>query len=324
LDRPLGPSPHKSAKPAKIWEAKMKGGLSLLASLLALVLASSAHATVVNLDEFAVTLNGAQIFDDTFNSNTTFAGGTGTRFNSGVNFPDGSAAQYFVRGTITTTTANNGQATLNTAQGIQISLPDPFIPLTSNVQAFLQTQSNSATHLTPTSNFAVKGLFDFTVPAVNNGTYAIALTSQTVGTPGNELEARVRETASGPILQLAWLDLKDSLFTQIAAIPITAADMSNTQLELTMAQALGGPVTVSYAFGSGNTLATFLPVITGTLGTTDASTPVYSTNQFVLPGFLAFDPVASVPEASTWLMMLIGFAGLGFAFRQSRRKVSFA
>jgi len=33
---------------------------------------------------------------------------------------------------------------------------------------------------------------------------------------------------------------------------------------------------------------------------------------------------SSVPEPSTWAMMLIGFAGLGFAFRQSRRKVSFA
>jgi hypothetical protein len=31
-----------------------------------------------------------------------------------------------------------------------------------------------------------------------------------------------------------------------------------------------------------------------------------------------------VPEPSTWAMMLLGFAGLGFAFRQSRRKVSFA
>jgi hypothetical protein len=33
---------------------------------------------------------------------------------------------------------------------------------------------------------------------------------------------------------------------------------------------------------------------------------------------------AGVPEPSTWAMMLIGFAGLGFAFRHSRRKVSFA
>jgi PEP-CTERM motif len=35
-------------------------------------------------------------------------------------------------------------------------------------------------------------------------------------------------------------------------------------------------------------------------------------------------PTAVVPEPSTWAMMLLGFAGLGFAFRQSRRKVSFA
>jgi hypothetical protein len=30
--------------------------------------------------------------------------------------------------------------------------------------------------------------------------------------------------------------------------------------------------------------------------------------------------LGAVPEPSTWAMMLIGFAGLGFAFRQSRRK----
>jgi hypothetical protein len=33
---------------------------------------------------------------------------------------------------------------------------------------------------------------------------------------------------------------------------------------------------------------------------------------------------SAVPEPGTWAMMLLGFAGLGFAFRQSRRKVSFA
>jgi hypothetical protein len=34
--------------------------------------------------------------------------------------------------------------------------------------------------------------------------------------------------------------------------------------------------------------------------------------------------LAAVPEPATWAMMLIGFAGLGFAFRQSRRRMSFA
>jgi hypothetical protein len=33
---------------------------------------------------------------------------------------------------------------------------------------------------------------------------------------------------------------------------------------------------------------------------------------------------SAVPEPATWGMMLLGFAGLGFAFRQSRRKASFA
>jgi PEP-CTERM motif len=39
---------------------------------------------------------------------------------------------------------------------------------------------------------------------------------------------------------------------------------------------------------------------------------------------LTFAAAGGVPEPSTWAMMLIGFAGLGFAFRQSRRKESFA
>ena len=47
-------------------------------------------------------------------------------------------------------------------------------------------------------------------------------------------------------------------------------------------------------------------------------------------GFTSFDQPrisaisAAIPEPATWGMMLLGFAGLGFAFRQSRRKVSFA
>jgi hypothetical protein len=37
-----------------------------------------------------------------------------------------------------------------------------------------------------------------------------------------------------------------------------------------------------------------------------------------------FDIATGVPEPATWGMMLLGFVGLGFAFRQSRRKVWFA
>jgi PEP-CTERM motif len=42
-----------------------------------------------------------------------------------------------------------------------------------------------------------------------------------------------------------------------------------------------------------------------------------------LQGTVTYDytpTVAAIPEPSTWAMVLIGFAGLGFAFRQSRRR----
>ena len=38
---------------------------------------------------------------------------------------------------------------------------------------------------------------------------------------------------------------------------------------------------------------------------------------------LANFSVTAVPEPATWAMLLLGFAGLGFALRHSRRKVSF-
>ena len=40
-------------------------------------------------------------------------------------------------------------------------------------------------------------------------------------------------------------------------------------------------------------------------------------------GFIS-PAISAVPEPSTWAMMLLGVAGLGFAFRQSRRKMSMA
>jgi hypothetical protein len=71
------------------------------------------------------------------------------------------------------------------------------------------------------------------------------------------------------------------------------------------------------------------------IGTGTTNPPVLSFGDVVpgdsfvidpLTGTLTFDftPNAAVPEPSTWAMMLLGFAGLGFAFRQSRRKMLLA
>jgi hypothetical protein len=52
--------------------------------------------------------------------------------------------------------------------------------------------------------------------------------------------------------------------------------------------------------------------------TFDASTPQLSNIQFFSSA------VSSVPEPSTWALMLLGFVGLGYAFRQRRRSVGYA
>jgi PEP-CTERM motif len=65
-------------------------------------------------------------------------------------------------------------------------------------------------------------------------------------------------------------------------------------------------------------LSTFSRLSTNGLPDTEgngADVLVYAQASAVQPG---------VPEPSTWAMMLLGFAGLGFALRQSRRKASFA
>jgi PEP-CTERM motif len=90
------------------------------------------------------------------------------------------------------------------------------------------------------------------------------------------------------------------------------------------------------AFGTGTQLAT-----TTCLGATNNCAPATilanvsglttfsETEKFVITftggaGISANSQIATVPEPATWGMLLLGFAGLAFAFRRSRRKVSFA
>ena len=44
----------------------------------------------------------------------------------------------------------------------------------------------------------------------------------------------------------------------------------------------------------------------------------------LVPTTVTVSVPGTVPEPSTWALLLLGFAGLGFAFGQSRRKMSFA
>jgi hypothetical protein len=123
---------------------------------------------------------------------------------------------------------------------------------------------------------------------------------------------RVRETKTGPILQFAYVDKVNNVFTAIDQVAITPAELADPQVELALSLNTAGSdaVTAWYAFGSGNTLAGFTGSLTA-FGSTDRSTNMFSTKDFALAGFQAFTP-AAIPEPSTWAMMLFGVAGLGF------------
>jgi hypothetical protein len=69
----------------------------------------------------------------------------------------------------------------------------------------------------------------------------------------------------------------------------------------------------------------FTPVVPGTYTWNVMYVPISDTNNMQVSAMAESVTVgSSVPEPSTWAMMLLGFAGLGFAFKQSRRKVAMA
>lgn len=287
----------------------------------------TAAATSTPMDEFSVTLSGSPLFDDSFNQNTTLNGGTGSSVPSGVNFTGGGPANYFVHGTIPESTANNGQALLNTANGIRVSQPDPFFPVISEVNAFLETgTSSTAAHaLTPQTSFTVTGLFDLSLPNVVGGSDALGLTNRYAvnNNMGNLLQIRLRDCApgiglcgalSGPVVQFVYLNFITNADTLISEFGLTSAQLADPQFLFEFTKAANTDVIdACYAFGMGNTLAAFNGTPT-CFGSTGSSTDVFTTSitggDTVRAGFEAFEPVAA-PEPSSLVLMVSALLALG-------------
>jgi hypothetical protein len=98
------------------------------------------------------------------------------------------------------------------------------------------------------------------------------------------------------------------------------------------------PVADAHSFSLQHVSVDFIPPTTGPIafeinfatgsyapnGASSGFNPFTENGHYVYSDFSITDLSAAVPEPSTWAMMLLGFAGPGFAFRQSGGTVSFA
>ena len=193
------------------------------------------------IDEFKVTRPGITIFDDTF--------GDGAPPPSAPNFSNGTPTSYVTGGSFTESTANGGQATLDSAHAVSITGVGTATPLIGQSATLLTDISSDTTQgLKQENDFTVEGTFDLIAPSDLREGYGIALTDRGPGVVGNDtLNLQVfRSAGGGTAVQLRDLDPTANTSTLIDSMVINATPQEN-QIVLRLSHAAGSNA-ISAAF----------------------------------------------------------------------------
>jgi hypothetical protein len=299
------------------------GCIPILAAMFTAGFLPGASADVVNMDNFNVTLINSPIFNDTFSANQVLAGGglPGTVLPSGINFPDGSSANYQVTGTVTQI---GGKAVLDTAQGAQLVQPAPFFQvINANIVNLLTGPptgpGSTAFSLTANQAFTTIAQFDLNVPPTPGGFYQVDFSDRVASnhSGGDVLSMTVRNCIPQPGTPCAgvtgpYIVMSDANFTANTntALGVNPLDTSNQQilLELTKPDASSDTVDGYYEYFNNGMGGGLVP-----LGSFD--------DLFTGPGDpgytqAGFTQLAPVPEPST--LTLLGCCLLGLVAMRAR------
>jgi hypothetical protein len=289
------------------------GCIPILAAMFTAAFPPGALADVVNMDSFGVTLNNAPIFNDTFSATQALTGpAAGRNQFSGINFPDGTPANYNVMGTVTET---GTKAILDTSLGAQVVQTSPFLQRIAINSAVLQTgPANSPFSLTESSPFTTSGVFGVSVPPTPSGFYQVELSDRVASNMGmgEVLSVQVHNCSpaaaacgslTGPYLLLVDANFLTNTSVSLGVAPL---DTSNQQILLELTHPIAGDPTVHgyYAYINNG--------VEGPLTPLGSATDLFQNLDYTQAGFVQLAPV---PEPSTFTLLasaIGGLAGLGW------------
>lgn len=276
---------------------RLSSGIRWFGATLAFCVSLPANAYLFSIDNFFVERLDAATGALIFNFNDPFDDGSPPP--SAPNFSTGGAASYSVSGT-PFGVESGGKLSLNGSGA------SPFIigvGLFEGAVLNTNTAPASTLGLRKGSLISVTGIFDLTEPLIAEG-YGVRLTEATAASDGDD-DARiaVRRRPSGEVgVVLTDTDLTGGTITVVDFYLLTAAELSNAQIQLRLEVDEDGNVTGSYGFGAG-----FTP-----FGNTMT---IFNGETFTRAAFFANGPAIPLP-GTIWLGAL-GLVALAFARRRA-------
>lgn len=276
----------------------MRGAIRrVTAAGVGMLLALSAHAAVVQIDQFAVVKNGVSLFTDTFSNNLT---------------PTQESLTYAVTGAFPPGVESAGRLTLDSGWGALTSNAAGLARQTLGAQ--LLTNINPAfpgQGLTKADAIEVTGTFDIATPAgpLVNG-YGVQLQDIIMGKGQDrvlELDVQYNSVFGGDVIRLLLQDFSDNSITTLGYVPFEASGADQIQLRIYRQDAASSRFFGAYALGSGGDFGAFTSI-----GSSDA---LFANTDFARARFIAY---SEIPEPGTWALV----AAAALAAGASRRRRS--